>query len=386
MSLYYFDHAASAPRREEVAAAMAPYQRGVIGNPSGTHRAARLARRAIEEAREEVAAFVGVPARGVIFTAGGTESCALALGGVIHRRRMSGEPVEIVVSAVEHHAILENAERLAEDYDNVAVRVVGVDADGVLDMDALNSALSPATALVSVMTANNETGVIQPLHAVCDAVRRVAPHAIIHTDAVAAAPWLDLTEVASGVDLLSLCAHKIGGPVNAGALVQRGRISLDAMVPGGGQEQGLRGGTVDVAAAVGLAAAVRLAREERDANVRYVTSLQSRLSAGLSALPDVDITAPGARKLPGHVHVTVGAVASDELLFLLDQEGVCASAASSCSSGAAVASHVLAAMGVSADRARGALRFTMGAENTAEEVDFLVTAVERAISQLRTRL
>jgi len=365
---------------------MAPYQRGVIGNPSGTHRAARLARRAIEEAREEVATFVGVPARGVIFTAGGTESCALALGGVVHRRRLSGERVDIVVSAIEHHAILENAERLAEDFDNVAVRVVGVDSDGVLDMDALVSALSPETAIVSVMTANNETGVIQPLHAVCDAVHAAAPHAVIHTDAVAAAPWLDLTEVASGVDLLSLCAHKIGGPVNAGALVQRGRIALDAMVPGGGQEQGLRGGTVDVAAAVGLAAAVRLAREERDANVRYVTSLQSRLSAGLSALPDVDITAPGARKLPGHVHVTVGAVASDELLFLLDQEGVCASAASSCSSGAAVASHVLAAMGVSADRARGALRFTMGAENTAEEVDFLVTAVERAISQLRTRL
>ncbi len=385
MSLYYFDHAASAPRREEVAAAMAPYQRGVIGNPSGTHRAARLARRAIEEAREEVAAFVGVPARGVIFTAGGTESCALALGGVIHRRRLSGEHVEIVVSAIEHHAILENAERLAEDFDNVAVRVVGVDADGVVDMDALNSVLSPATALVSVMTANNETGVIQPLHAVREAVHTAAPRAVIHTDAVAAAPWLDLTEVASDVDLLSLCAHKIGGPVNAGALVQRGRITLDAMVPGGGQEQGLRGGTVDVAAAVGLAAAVRLARVEREANVRYVTSLQTRLAAGLSALADVEITAPGARKLPGHVHVTVGAVASDELLFLLDQDGVCASAASSCSSGAAVASHVLAAMGVSAERARGALRFTMGAENTEAEVDFLVAAVERAIDQLRTR-
>ncbi len=382
MSIYYFDHAASAPRRDEVADAMAPFQHGIVGNPSGTHRAARAARRAVEEARDDIAAFVGAPARGVIFTGGGTESCALALGGVAYQRRAA--PQGLVVSAVEHHAVLENAERLARDVPQCRVSFVGVDHDGVVDLDQLAACLDATTSVVSVMTANNETGVLQPLDALARVVRTHAPHAVLHTDAVAAAPWLDLSVATADMDLISLCAHKLGGPVNAGVLVQRQKIALTPMVLGGGQEQGIRGGTVDVAAVVGLAAAVRLAAAERDEAVRHVTQLRSRMVAALTALSDVEITAPHAARLPGHVHVTIGGVVSDEVLFLLDQDGICASAASSCSSGAAVASHVLAAMGMSPDRARGAIRFTMGAETTADDVDYVVAAVERAVSRLRS--
>jgi cysteine desulfurase len=383
MSLHYFDHAASAPRRDEVFEAMAPYMHGVIGNPSGTHRAARAARRAIEDARDEVAAFCAVEPGGVIFTAGGTESCHLAVSGVTHRFRATHAHSEVVTSAIEHHAVLESVQHLDADYSDVSSFVVGVDADGVIDLDELESRLSNDTALVTIMTANNETGIIEPIDAVVDVVRRHAPHAVVHSDAVAAAPWLDLSVVASSVDLVSICAHKLGGPVNSGALAMRGSVALDAVVSGGGQERGLRGGTVDVAAAVGLAAAVRATARERESALRTTAMRAERLGQFLSQIPGVQLTAANANKLPGHVHVTVDAVASDELLFVLDQDGICASAASSCSSGAGVASHVLAAMAMSAQRARGAVRFTLGAETTDEDVSALCASFSAGVSQLR---
>ena len=383
MSLYYFDHAASAPRREEVFAAMAPYLQGVVGNPSGTHRAARSARRAIEEARDEIAAFLDVAPGGVILTAGGTESCHLALTGVTKRFRREHGAAEIIVSPVEHHAVLESAKDLAAQYDDVTVHFVPVDADGVVDLEALGHLLGPRTAIVSVMTANNETGVCQPVNAVGDAVRSLAPGAASHSDAVAAAPWLNLVHETSNLDLISICAHKLGGPVNAGALAMRSTLNLDAVVSGGGQERGRRGGTVDVAAAVGLAAAVRATARERDSAVRATSQRQRRLEKFMTSIPGVQITAPNATRLPGHVHLTVEGVSSDEMLFLLDQAGVCASAASSCSSGAVIASHVLAAMGVPAARARGALRFTMGAETTDDDVVVLENVFAETVRRLR---
>jgi cysteine desulfurase len=240
------------------------------------------------------------------------------------------------------------------------------------------------TALVSVMTANNETGVCQPLDAVSAVAKGGVPGgAVTHTDAVAAAPWLDLSVVTSTIDLISICGHKLGGPVNVGALISRGPVALNAVVPGGEQERGKRGGTVDVAAVVGLAAAVRATAADRIETYERVTDFQTRLSNALSLLPGVMVTARGASLLPGHVHVTVDGLASDEMLFMLDQSGVCASAASSCSSGAAVASHVLAAMDVPAVRAKGAIRFTMGAETTAHEVTELIRIFSGVVHQLR---
>ncbi len=380
----YFDHAASAPRRDEVAEAMEPWQHGVVGNPSGSHRAARRARRAIEDARDEVASFVGADPGGVIFTAGGTESCHLAVVGVASHHRRHHESTTIVVSRIEHHAILDAAEMMARDFATVRVRYVEVDGDGVVDLDSLRDALEPDTAVVSVMAANNETGVRQPLDGVSSVTNAHIPGGtVLHTDAVAAAPWLHLPMVTATMDMISICAHKIGGPVNSGALILRNSVDVDAVMPGGGQERGRRGGTVDVAAAVGLAAAVRAtARELTEVNDRVV-DYQNKLISALCFLPGAAVTALGANRVPGTVHVTFEGLASDELLFLLDQEGVCASAAASCSSGAAESSHVLAAMGVSPERARGSLRISMGGETTEAEVDALIGILSTVVYRLR---
>ena len=380
---YYFDHAASAPRRDEVADAMQRWQHGVVGNPSGSHRAAREARRAVEEARDEIAAFVGAKPGGVIFTGGGTESCHLAVAGVAGHHRRHHQTTSIVVSRIEHHAVLDAVELMARDYPNVSVHYVDVDSDGVLDLESLAGALDGDTAVVSVMCANNETGVLQPLDGVSALVRERPAGILTHSDAVAAAPWLDLAEATAGVDMVSICAHKIGGPVNSGALILRSDVAIDAVVPGGGQERGRRGGTVDVAAAVGLATAARLTAIERCEVAARVARYQQELFAALGAMAGCAITAPGTARLPGTVHVTFEGLASDELLFLLDQAGVCAAAASRCSSGAAVASHVLAAMGMAPERARGSLRLSMGAETTQEDVDALIVIMAYVVERLR---
>jgi cysteine desulfurase len=384
---YYFDHAASAPRRDEVADAMQRWQHGVVGNPSGSHRAAREARRAVEEARDEIAAFVGAKPGGVIFTGGGTESCHLAVTGVANHHRRHHETTSIVVSRIEHHAIIDAVALMSRDYPNVSVRYVDVDSDGVLDLGSLSEALGDDTAVVSVMCANNETGVLQPLDGVSSLVGEMTTRGTLtHSDAVAAAPWLDLAESTACVDMVSICAHKIGGPVNSGALILRSDVAIDAVVPGGGQERGRRGGTVDVAAAVGLATAARLTAGERVEVAARVAGFQQELFSALGALPGCAITAPGTNRLPGTVHVTLEGLASDELLFLLDQAGVCAAAASSCSSGAAVASHVLAAMGMAPERARGSLRLSMGGETTREDVDALIVIMTSVVERLRAEV
>ncbi|HVB19532.1 MAG TPA: aminotransferase class V-fold PLP-dependent enzyme [Acidimicrobiales bacterium] len=385
--LLYFDHAASAPRRDEVVEAMAPWQHGVVGNPSGSHRPAREARRAIEEARDVVAEFVGARPGEVIFTAGGTESCQLAIEGTVKAHRRGHATSEIIVSRVEHNAVLDAAAMLARDYDDVVTHLLDVDESGVVDLDQLQQLVSENTAIVSVMTANNETGVRQPLDGVSMVTQTIlASDVLIHTDAVAGAPWLNLAVVTASVDLVSLCAHKLGGPVNAGALIARGDANLEAIMPGGGQERGRRGGTVDVAAAVGLAKALELTGRELSDSVDRVLDLQLKLVSAISFLPGARITAPAAAKVPGTVHATFEGIASDELLFLLDQEGVCASAASSCSSGATQTSHVLEAMGVEHERAKGSLRLSMGAETTEAQVDRLIEILARTIHRLRTGL
>jgi cysteine desulfurase len=385
VTLYYFDHAASAPRREEVADAMAPWQRGVVGNPSGAHKAARSARRAVEEARDEVAAFVGAKPGGVIFTGGGTESCDLAIAGVTSHHRRTHETSQILISRIEHHAVTDAAEKMARDFDDVRVDFIDVDTDGVLDLDSLKQQLSDDTAIVSVMAANNETGVRQPLDGVSSLSKSVIPGGVLtHTDAIAAASWVHLANMTATTDMVSICAHKIGGPVNSGALILRGDIALDPVIPGGGQERGRRGGTVDVAAAVGLAAAVRLTMKELTDVADRVLDLQEKLIAAVSLIPGCRVTGLGALRVPGTVHVTFEDLASDELLFLLDQEGVCASAAASCSSGASSPSHVLDAMGFSHERARGSLRLSMGAETTDEDLDAVIAILASVVHRLRS--
>jgi cysteine desulfurase len=381
----YLDYAATAPLRPEVAAAMAEVHATPLGNPTGSHPPAQRARRLLEDARDEVATFLGRDPGEVVFTSGGTESANLAVLGVAETTlRERGEAV-VLCSAVEHPAVRESAKAAAKV--GIDVRELPVDERGVLDPEALARTLSSRTTLVAVMTANNETGVIEPVSEVVEAVRRRAPQAHVFTDAVQAAPFLDLAEVTAGADLVSVSAHKVGGPVGTGALGVSPGVALGARQHGGGQERERRSGTQDVAGAVGLATALRLAAAERDTATTRVAALRDRLCDGLLGVTEgAHRTVPaGVPVLPGHLHLCVPGVEREELLVALGAEGVCASGGSSCASGALEPSHVLAAMGVVPGLAAGAVRFTLGYGTTDADVDRALAVVPAVVAALRRR-
>ncbi len=384
-STTYLDHGATTPLRPEVAAAMAEVRAAPLGNPTGSHPPAQRARRLLEEARDEVAAFLGHQPGDIVFTSGGTEAANLAVLGTVDLARCARGEAVLLCSAVEHPAVLESAR--AAERAGVETRLLPVDGAGVLDLDALAKALSSRSTLVAVMTANNETGVLQPLGDVVDAVRRGAPQAYVFTDAVQAAPYLDLAEQTAGADLVSLSAHKVGGPVGVGALAVRPRVALAARQHGGGQERERRSGTQDVAGAVGLATALRLVAAERAEAGARVAALRDRLADGLVAsVLGAHRTVPaGTAVLPGHLHLCVPGVEREELLVALGQAGVCVSGGSSCASGALEPSHVLAAMGVAPELAAGALRFTLGHGTADADVDRALRIVAGVVEALRRR-
>jgi len=381
--LVYLDHAASSPLRPRVAAAMDEARAGALGNPTGSHPAAQRARRLLEEARDEVATFLGRDPAEMVFCSGGTEAANLAVLGTLGAARRAGGPATVLVSAVEHPAVRESV-RLAQEA-GVTAGQLPVGPDGVLDLDALSGALTAQTTVVAVMTANNETGVVQPVPEVVAAVRHQAPQAVVFTDAVQAGPWLDLADVAAGADLVSLSAHKLGGPVGVGVLAVHPRVGLVARQVGGGQERERRSGTPDVVGAVGLAAAVRMAGAERTAVGARVAGLRDRLRRGLlAAVPGLVLTVPdGVAVLPGHLHLCVPGAEREELLVALGREGVCVSGGSSCASGALEPSHVLAAMGVERRVADGALRFSLGPSTTEADVGRALEVVPAVVERLR---
>jgi cysteine desulfurase len=356
---------------------MAPWQERRFGNPSGSHSIARAARKAIDEARDTVADCLGTSPGDVVFTGGGTESDNLA---VLGRARAAKGPV--VVSAIEHHAVLHAAfaaERLA----GVPVRIVAVGSDGVINLQALYAALDDTVSLVSVQLVNNEVGTVQPLVDVARIVRRRAPHAVLHTDAVQAVPWYDVAQLGAGADMVSVSAHKFGGPQGVGALALRRPVPLEPVLYGGAQERERRAGTHNVAGIVGMAAALEATSRQRASAARHVRGLRDRLLAGLLAGPaPVHETAPGQEKAPGHCHVVIDGVESEALLVLLDGYGVQASAGSACASGAMEPSHVLTAMGYGAQEALGALRLTLGHDSTDADVELALRAIPASVSQL----
>jgi cysteine desulfurase len=378
----YLDHAATTPLRPEALEAMLPFLSGAFGNPSGQHAAARAAKTAIEEARETVAAALGARPGEVIFTGGGTEADNLAVKGAARSARQRGQGDGVVTIAVEHHAVLHSVERLKRE--GFRVGIVPVDAGGVVDLEALAGALDERTAVVSVMLANNEVGTIQPLAAVAALVAERAPRAVLHTDAVQAAPWMDLATEAASAALVAISAHKFGGPKGVGALVVRKGTHLQPVIDGGGQERDLRSGTHNVAGIVGMAAALAVNLDRRDEEWPRVAALRDRLAAGLiAALPGTTVNGDEAHKLINNCHVTFPGVESESLLLLLDREGLCAAAGSSCASGAMDPSHVLAAMGMPRDRARASLRLTFGWSSTDAEVDETLAVIPAAVTQLR---
>jgi cysteine desulfurase len=353
---------------------MRPWLTERYGNPSGAHQVARAARAAIEDARDEVANFLGVEAGGVTFTSGGTEADNLAVLGSIAAR-----PGPIVVGATEHPAVMEAAVA-----SGCEVRVAAVGPDGIIESEALDRILDPAVAVVSVQLVNHETGVVQPLTGLARRVRRRAPAAVLHTDAVQAASWYDLRTEATDADLISISGHKIGGPQGIGVLAARGRPPLRGILHGGGQERELRSGTQNVAAIVGLAAALRAGAQDRVGAATRVADRRDDLAARIrAAIPDCIVTAGESPRAPGHLHLRFAGVESEALLLLLDESGVCASAGAACASGAMEPSPVLLAMGVEKPDALSSLRLTLGPATTDEEIRLAATAVPAAVARLR---
>ncbi|MEM9513530.1 MAG: cysteine desulfurase family protein [Actinomycetota bacterium] len=373
-SLTYLDHAASTPMRALAIEAMMPFFAEQYANASGAHRFARQSRKAVDESRDRVAAVLGCRPNEIVFTGCGTESDNTAIFGAV--RALGGIAV---CSAVEHHAVLHPVEQLGG-------LVVGVDAAGAIDLDQLADVLAAAdqVSVVSVMAVNNEVGTINDIEAVARVVRRHAPDALLHTDAVQAACWLDLRTVAPHVDLLSLSAHKFGGPKGVGVLAEIGGPRVAPLIVGGGQERDRRSGTHNTGGIVGAAVALELTDAERDTEAVRLRELSARLVKGLqSSLAGVTETVAPEHKVAGAAHVCIGGVESEALLFLLDEGGVCASAASACASGAMDPSHVLAAMGVDREVALGSLRLTLGHTTTADDIDRAIDVVVPAVDRLR---
>jgi cysteine desulfurase len=373
----YLDHAASTPMRAEAIEAMTPYLDGMYANPSGSHRFAREARKALDEARDLVAATLGCKPGEVVFTSGGTEGDNHAILGAV--RRLGGVAV---CPAAEHHAVLHCVEHVH----GVIVRVNSV---GTVDLEDLQRVLEAATeeqpiTVVSVMAVNNEVGSITPMRDVARIVRKYAPNAILHTDAVQAACWVDLREITPLVDALSLSAHKFGGPKGVGVMVIKTGKNLEPLIFGGGQERDRRSGTHNVSGIIATAKALEVTDKTRAEETERVTKLRDRLVDEIRAQVDgVLETVPREHRVPGVAHLCFSGLENEALLFLLDQADVYASAASACASGAMEPSHVLEAMGIERSWSNGALRLSLGHTTTEAEIDQAVSAIVSAVNQLR---
>ncbi len=388
----YLDHAATTPMSSAALEAFVA-EAGRTGNASSLHSAGRAARRAVEESREAVAAALGARPSEVVFTAGGTESDNLAIKGIFWgRRRTDPRRTRVLVSAVEHHAVLDPAFWLAG-HAGAEIVLLPVDAEGRLDLEALRAELAAhanEVALVSVMWANNEVGTLQPVREV---VRLAHQHGVpVHTDAVQAVGQVPVDFASSGVDALTLSGHKLGGPVGVGALLARRDLPLEAVLHGGGQERGVRSGTLDVPAIRALAAAVVDAVEQREERAAATAALRDELVAGVrrvvpqAVLRGPDPTAPAdpassgtPARLPANAHFTFPGAEGDSLLYLLDSAGVQASTGSACQAGVPQPSHVLLAMGVPEAEARGALRFSLGRTSTRSDVERLVEVLPQVV-------
>jgi cysteine desulfurase len=377
----YLDYNATAPIRPEVRSAVEPIlfgalEEGAFGNPSSVHWAGQSARRHLEEARQSVASAFGRRPSEVIFTSGGSESDNLALFGVaLHPAHA---PARVVISAVEHPAIMEASRRL-EELGSVVERVP-VDREGLLDLSALERALEKKTTLVSVMAVNNETGVASPIDEVIARAKRHG--AIVHVDAVQSAGRLPLPLEA---DLISISGHKLGAMKGAGALIASAKVPLRASIVGGPQERGHRAGTEAVAGIVALARALELALAERESEAVRLGRLRARIDRALSEIPKTRILGAAAPRIAGTTCAVFEDVDGESVLQALDLEGFAASSGSACSSGSLEPSHVLLAMGVPAKQALSAVRFSMGWATREAEVDRLVAALPTIVGGVRTR-
>jgi cysteine desulfurase len=373
----YLDNAATTPLDERALAAMLPHLGGARGNPSSLHAAGADARDAIEAAREHVAAMVGASPEEIIFTSGGTEADNLALFGLA--RRAPSEKRHAVVSKVEHAAVREAAKRL--ETEGFEITWLGVDEHGMVDAAEFSDSLRDDTAFAAVMCANNEVGTIQPITELAEiSAERGVP---FHSDAVQAAGREAINVSETPVSTLALSAHKIYGPHGSGALFVREGVELSPVLFGGGQENGLRSGTENVAGIVGFGEAARLAREEMDGRVRYEAELRDLIIAGATEVSGVRLNGHPERRLSNNVHLTVDGVEAESLVLMLDALGYAVGKGSACSSSGHKASPVLEAMGQGEAEAFSALRVSTGKDNFPEEIEGFLEVFAECVERLR---
>ncbi len=372
----YLDNAATTPVRQVAIDAMVPMMSKCFANPSGAHRMAREARRALDDARDVLAPGLGCEPGDIVFTAGGTEADNLAIIGAYQRHGGT-----VVCPAAEHHAVLHAVEHCGG-------TIVATDNHGRVDLAALAEILTPEVTLVSVMLVNNESGVVQSLDPVADLIAEHAPNALLHTDAVQAFPWIDVATAAARADMISISAHKFGGPKGVGALVIREGVVIAPQLIGGGQERDRRSGTQNVPGIVAMAAAAQEMLATRDETVARIAAQRDRLVDGLVDAVDgmietAVVNGDRSQKVAGSCHVCVQGVESEALLVLLERENIFGSAASSCSSGAQDPSHVLAAMGMERSMAAGSLRLSLGFATSDAEIDHALAVVPGVFDRLK---
>jgi cysteine desulfurase len=376
--LIYLDHAATTPVAPEVIDRMQPYFSELFGNPSSIYGLGRKSMQALDEAHETGAAILNCRPTELVFTGDGSEADNLAIKGIAYSPRRRGR--HIITSAIEHHAVLHTCQQLERE--GFSVTYLPVDRDGLIDPDAVAAALTDETALVTIMYANNEIGTIQPIAAIGRICReRRVP---FHTDAVQAGGLLDLDVAALHVDLLSLSAHKFYGPKGVGVLYIRQGSRVQPQILGGSQERNRRAGTENVPGIVGAAVALARAQQERIAEGARLMALRDRLIAGVLAIPGASLTGHPTLRLANHASFALAGVEGESLLLNLDLIGVAASSGSACTTGSVEPSHVLLALGLSGDEARGHLRLTLGHSTTASDVDFVLDHLPGIVARLRS--
>ncbi|MER7796654.1 cysteine desulfurase family protein [Microbacterium sp. NPDC096154] len=351
--MLYLDNAATTPVRREVLEAMAPYLTGEFGNPSSRHTYGERAAAALEQARERIAPLLGMRRRDIVFTSGGTEANNLAVKGIAIAAQQTRGSRHVIVSAIEHESVLASADYLQRVHGFEMTRLP-VDGAGRVDPSELAGAIRDDTALVSIALANNEIGTVQDIAA----LRRAAEHVPLHTDAVQAAGWLPLDDL--GVDALTVAGHKLGAPKGTGLLAVRGRVPIEPLVHGGGQERGRRSGTESVAGAVALATAMELAEAERVANAARVAALRDELvERVLAEVPSARLTGHPRERLPGTASFTFEGTSGEAVLLELERRGIVCSSGSACAAGSSDPSHVLLAVGVPAEVALTGVRLSL---------------------------
>lgn len=378
MDRIYLDYAATSPVLPEVLDAMLPFFMSCFGNPSGIHENGRETRKAVEQARREVAETLGAESREIVFTSGGSESDNLAIEGTAFALREKGN--HIITSQIEHHAVLNTCRWLEKQ--GFRVTYLPVDASGLVDPDSVRDAIGNDTVLVSIMTANNEIGTVEPVSEIGEICREKG--ALFHTDAVQAIGMMNIHAAEINADLISLSAHKFHGPKGTGALYIRKGTKLESLIHGGAQERGLRAGTENVPGIVGMGKAITVAAKEREENQQRIRELRDQMiRIVLERIPGSQLNGHPEKRLANNCHFSFAGIESEALLLRLDLAGISVSGGSACTSGSMEPSHVLQAIGLKDEMLKSGIRMTMGRETTREEIEKTAEKMSEIIADLR---